>query len=118
MTDLRTKVLHGLSWNFIARFGTQFAQLASGIVLARLLTPSEFGVIGMLFVFTGFAQILSDSGLNSALIYHQEVTEAHRSTAFWVQCAIGASLTVIFVLCAPLLARFYHLSTLAPLTRL
>jgi PST family polysaccharide transporter len=118
MTDLRAKVLHGLSWNFVARFGTQFAQLASGIVLARLLTPSEFGVIGMLFVFTGFAQILSDSGLNAALIYHQEVTEAHRSTAFWVQCAIGASLTVIFVLGAPLLARFYHLSTLAPLTRL
>jgi PST family polysaccharide transporter len=98
--------------------GSQGFQLAFSIVLARLLTPREFGAIGMLIVFTGFAQILSDSGLSAALIQNQQVTEEHCSTAFWLQLAIGACLTGLFFFGAPLIADFYALPILAPLTRL
>jgi PST family polysaccharide transporter len=102
----------------LGRFGTQLFQVCFSIALARLLTPAEFGAIGMLFVFTGFAQVLSDSGLSSALIYNQKITEAHRSTAFWLQMAIGACLTLLFYFIAPAIARFYDLQILDPLTRL
>ena len=93
---LRQQVFHSLSWNFPSRLGSQFFQLAFSIALARLLSPSEFGVIGMLLVFTGFAQALADGGLSSALIYRQDATEAHRSTAFWMQTAAGATLSLLF----------------------
>jgi len=118
IVNFRKTVVHSLSWNVLGRVSSQFFQLVFSIVLARLLTPSEFGAIGMLIVFTGFAQVLSDSGLGAALIYNQELTEAHRSTAFWLQLTVGVCLTGLFFLGAPMIAGFYALPILAPLTRL
>jgi PST family polysaccharide transporter len=118
MTSLRKTVVHSLSWNFVGRIGAQIFQLGFSIALTRLLAPKEFGAIGMLLVFTGFAQILCDSGLSSALIYNQTITEAHRSTAFWLQGAVSLLLTVAFFLSAPAIAHFYELPVLVPLTRL
>ncbi len=116
--NLRDKVVHSASWNLVGRIGTQFVQTGFSIVLARLLTPNEFGAIGMLAVFTGFAQVLADSGLGAALIYKQDITEAHRSTVFWLQVAISIPLTASFYFSAPAIAGFYNLSVLGPLTRL
>ena len=115
--NFRKTVVHSLSLNVLGRVGSQFFQLVFSVVLARLLTPSEFGAIGMLIVFTGFAQILSDSGLGSALIYNQDLTEAHCSTAFWLQLAVGVCLTGIFFFGARIIAGFYALPILEPLTR-
>jgi O-antigen/teichoic acid export membrane protein len=116
--SLRHQVIHGLSWSFAARFGSQLSQLIVSIILARMLTPNAFGVIGMLLVFTGFAQCLVDFGLGSALIYHQNITEAHRSSAFWLQLAAGIFLFITFYSAAPLIAAFYSLPLLTPLARL
>ena len=116
--SLRETGLHGLSWAFASRVGGQAFQLAFSIVLARLLTPEEFGIIGMLLVFTGFAQTLADFGLSSALIQNQAVAEIHRSTAFWLQSAAGLVLCVVFFVGAPYVAQFYSTPVLEPLTRL
>ncbi|MDE2111707.1 MAG: MOP flippase family protein [Alphaproteobacteria bacterium] len=116
--NLRNQVIHGLSWSFIARFGSQLCQLVVSITLARMLTPNEFGIIGMLLVFTGFAQSFSDFGLGSALIYYQNVTEVHRSSAFWLQLGVGVFLTVLFYVLAPFIADFYSLPILTRLARL
>jgi len=115
---LRQNVLRGLSWSFASRLGSQFFQLAFSIALARLLGPREFGLIGMLLVFTGFAQALADGGLCSALIYRQDISEVHRSTAFWIQTGAGALLSVLFFLGAPFIAAFYNAPALDPLSRL
>ena len=115
---LRQQVFHGLSWNFVSRLGSQFFQLAFSIVLARLLSPREFGVIGMLLVFTGFAQALADGGLSSALIYRQDGNDAQRCTVFWIQVAAGALLSLLFYCGAGLIAAFYDLDILKPLSRL
>jgi PST family polysaccharide transporter len=115
---LRQKVFHSLSWNFTSRIAGQFFQVAFSIVLARLLAPSEFGVIGMLLVFTGFAQALADGGLNSALIYRQDATEIHQSTVFWMQVAAGALLSLIFYGGASFIADFYGFPILKPLSQL
>jgi len=116
--NLRQQVFHGLSWNFVSRLGSQFFQLAFSIVLARLLTPQEFGIIGMLLVFTGFAQALADGGLSSALIYRQDDNEAQRSTVFWIQVATGTILSLVFYCGAGLIANFYGLGILKPMSRL
>ena len=115
---LRQQVFHGLSWNFVSRLGSQFFQLAFSIALARLLTPQEFGVIGMLLVFTGFAQALADGGLSSALIYRQGESEAQRCTVFWIQTLAGAGLSLLFYCGAGVIAAFYGLDILKPLARL
>lgn len=115
---LRQQVLHGVSWNFAARLGSQFFQVAFSIALARLLSPGEFGVIGMLLVFTGFAQALADGGLSSALIYRQNIDDMHRSTVFWLQVATGTCLSLIFYCGASTIAEFYHLPLLKPLSQL
>lgn len=115
---LRQQVLHGLSWNFISRLGSQFFQLAFSIALARLLSPREFGVIGMLLVFTGFAQALADGGLSSALIYRQDDSDAQSSTVFWLQTGVGAVLSLLFYCAAGFIAAFYNLPILQPLSRL
>ena len=81
---LRQQVIHGLSWNFASRLGSQLFQLGFSIILARLLTPREFGIIGMLIVFTGFAQALADGGLSSALIHRQDVADIAGTTHFTV----------------------------------
>lgn len=115
---LRQQVFHGLSWNFVSRLGSQFFQLAFSIALARLLTPQEFGVIGMLLVFAGFAQALADGGLSSALIYRQDGSEVQRCTVFWIQTLAGAVLSLVFYGAAGAIAAFYGLAILKPLAQL
>jgi O-antigen/teichoic acid export membrane protein len=114
---LRQHVLQGLSWSFISRLGSQLFQLVFSIALARLLSPVEFGLIGMLLAFTGFAQALADGGLCSALIYHRDISEVHKSTAFWTQVAAGAALSLLFYLGAPWIAEFYNAPLLYDLSR-
>jgi O-antigen/teichoic acid export membrane protein len=115
---LRQQVIHGLSWNFVSRLGSQLFQSAFSIVLARLLSPREFGIVGMLLVFTGFAQALADGGLSSALIHRQDATNVHRSTVFWMQLCAGTILSAVFFLSAPAIAAFYGIPALKPLSRM
>ena len=116
--SFKGRVIRGLSWSFAGRFGSQFCQLVISIVLARILSPNEFGVVGMLLVFTGFAQTFVDGGLGSALVYHREIEEAHRSSAFWLQLGIGCLLCGGFFLIAPAIASFYGQPVLTGLARL
>src|SRR5580700_375407 len=107
--SLREKVVHGLLWSLASRVGGQAFQFAFGVVLARLLSPNEFGTIGMLLVFTGFAQALADCGLSAALIQIQVVTERDCSTVFWLQFAIALCLCGLLWVSAPAIAAFYAL---------
>jgi len=114
----KTKILRGLSWTLVSRIGVQLFQFAFGVALARTLSPAEFGVFGMLIAFTGFAQVLSEGGLNAAIIHKQDVTEVVGSTAFWLQVFFGLAMSVIFFIGAPVLAHFYETPTLTSLTQL
>jgi O-antigen/teichoic acid export membrane protein len=112
------KVIKGIAWSFASRAGSQLLQLGFLVVLARLVDPDEFGTIGMLVVFTGFAQALAVGGLNAALIHIQDATERHYSTAFWIQIALGVGFSALFFFASPLIAWFYSIPDLEPLTRL
>lgn len=87
------------------RQGIQFLTLA---LLARMLAPSDFGMIAMLSLITGVATVLVDGGLSVALIQRQEVTRADEATLFYFNVSIGLLLTLLIVICAPWIAAFYR----------
>lgn len=89
-----------------------------GVILARLLTPGAYGLVGMVLVFSGFANIFTDLGFGAALIQKKDVTEAHCSTVFWLNVISGAIMMLLFMAAAPLLGWFYDQPALVPLTLL
>lgn len=115
--SLKERVANGLSWSVASRISSQAFQFVFQITLARLLSPNEFGTVGMLLVLIGFAQTVADFGLSSALIYEQEVSDVKFSTVFWLQVIAAAHISVLFYFAAPLIAGFYAAPILDPLTR-
>lgn len=97
----------------VIRFGIRFA---STIVLARLLAPSDFGLLAMVVTFTRFVTEFKDLGLPLATIQRRELTERQISTMFWINTAFGAAATLLIVACAPLVARFYRQPELTEIT--
>jgi len=118
MTEFRQKTIAGITWNMTSQVGKQVISLIIGIILARLLSPREFGLIAMVTVMTGFAAIFAEMGLSAALIQKQDVRQDHLSSVFWVNLAGGLLLMLIFIAGAPLVAGFYHEPLLIPLTML
>ncbi len=108
MKDLKEKTIRGgyariaaLAANFILRIG-------SVMVLARLLEPRDFGLLGMVTAFTGVLSLFRDFGLSAAAIQLPSVSEEQSSTLWWVNLVTGAVLTVMTAAGAPIVARFYH----------
>jgi len=116
MNNLRQRTLMGLGWNGAARLLGQLLQLAATVILARLLSPKEYGLLGMVLVFTGFASFVADMGLGASIIQRSTVTERHLNSVFWLNVATGLALTAVFALAAPLIARFYQEPQLRLLT--
>lgn len=116
--SLKHKTLHGTLWSAVERFSVQGIAFVVMIVMARMLTPEDYGLVGMLTIFIAISQSLIDSGFSQALIRKQNRTETDNSTVFYFNIAVGAVLYLVLFLCAPLIARFYDQPILVPLTRL
>lgn len=116
--SLRKQAVAGMIWSYSQQFGSQLLSFGVSIVLARLLLPEEFGLIGMLAIFIGIGNALFEGGLTSSLIRTKEVTAVDYSTVF-IFNLIG-SIIIYFVLyiSAPLIADFYHQPTLTSITRI
>jgi O-antigen/teichoic acid export membrane protein len=108
VTDLKRKsVVGGVA--AVSAQGAKFVvQTATTVVLARLLSPEDFGLQGMVVVVTGFLGLFRDAGLGMATIQRLEVTHQQTSTLFWINIAVGAILTTLCAALAPLLVAFYH----------
>lgn len=106
--SLRKKTISSFKWTSLNQFLAQGFNLIFGIIMARLLMPSDFGLVAMVTVFTGFLNLFIDSGLGSALIYSRDITEGDKSSMFWTNVGIGAMLSLLLVLSAPLIAEFYN----------
>lgn len=113
--SLKKKTIHGLAWAFTSQIGKQGSQFVITAILARLLSPSDFGLLGMATVFTNFAMIFGELGVSSALIQKQDADERHLSSAFWLNIMAGIGLTLIFILLSPLIAKFYNRPELKPM---
>lgn len=108
MKDLKEKTIRGGLARLTAQ-GANFAlRTVSLMVLARLLDPRDFGLVGMVTVFTGVLNIFRDFGLSSAVIQRANVTEEQVSTLFWINLLVGVLLGVLAVGMVPAIAVFYH----------
>lgn len=115
--NLKSKVKNGLKWTFMDQILSQIIFLVFSIFLARMLTPSMFGVVGMITIFSNFAVLFIDLGFSAALIQKKEVTAAHFSSVFWLNLGIGFLMYAAFYLSAPLISRFYNQPYLIVLIR-
>lgn len=115
-TSLKDKAVKGALWTGLEKLFRQIAQFAIGIVLARLLQPEDYGVIGMLTVFLAIAQTFTDSGMGSALIQKQDKTEKDYCTVFYFNVIVAIILYIVISLCSPLIADFYHMPILEEVT--
>lgn len=114
---LKHKTLRGTVWSSIERFSVQGIMFVVMIIMARILTPTDYGLVGMLTIFIAISQTLVDSGFSNALIRKQDRTETDNSTVFYFNIAVAALLYLILALCAPLIADFYNEPQLTELTR-
>ena len=113
--DLRGAVMNGLLWKVISIGVKQGSRVVVGIVLARLLTPDDYGLAALVLVFSSLIYIFSDLSLGAALVQRTTLTERDRSTVFWVSVGAGAVCTVIGIAVAGLVADFYREPAVKPL---
>jgi O-antigen/teichoic acid export membrane protein len=107
VSDYKNRVVNAVAISGGSRLVIQLISLGYTITLARLLAPDDFGLIAMVVVFTGFADLLADVGLGSALIQKKDVTEVHYSTVFWTNLGLGFFFTGLVFISSDWIAAFY-----------
>jgi O-antigen/teichoic acid export membrane protein len=108
MQDLKGKTIRGALVRLFALAAGFLLRLGSLMVLARLLSPKDFGLVGMVTAFTGVLGLFRDFGLSSAAIQRVTVSEEQISTLFWINMSLGALLVLVTLAMAPAIAAFYH----------
>lgn len=105
-------------WSLVERFSSQVVGFLIGIVLARLLDPHDFGIVGMMTIFLSISNVFIDSGFGNALIRKQNRTEQDLSTAFYFNVILGAVVYAILWIISPLIASFFREPLLAILVKI
>src|SRR5438094_5625524 len=117
-SDLRGRSVRGGVLSVVAQVAQVLVQSISTVVLARLLTPTDFGLVAMVTAVTAMAAGFADLGLTEATIQRKEISHAQVSTLFWINVAIGLALTLVMAALGPVLARFYGDPRLKAITAL
>lgn len=117
MQDLTSKTQKGLKWSAIERFLTQGSQLAITLILARLLGPTVFGLVGMLAVFIAISNVFVDSGFSSALIRKTDRSDNDLITAFYYNILMSIFCYLVLYCSAPYVAKFFQQTQLQTLLR-
>lgn len=117
MATERKGVLSNFLWRFAERCGAQLVTFIVSIVLARLLTPDDYGTIALVTVFTTIMQVFVDSGLGTALIQKKDADDLDFSSVFYFNFAVCIILYMIMFFSAPLIASFYNMPELTPVVR-
>lgn len=115
--SVKSQLLHGVIWNFIEKLLIRGVSFVIGIILARLLSPSDYGLIGMLAVFIAISNVFIEGGLAKALIQRKDCHDIDYSTAFVANVGMSICIYLILFFCSPFIANFYHEPILTDLTR-
>jgi O-antigen/teichoic acid export membrane protein len=114
---LKEKTAKGLFWGGISNGVQQLVGAVFGIAIARILSPSDYGLVGMLAIFTAIANTILDSGFTAALTNKKEIKHEDYNAVFWFGVIVGIVMYVVLFLCAPLISTFYGKPELTPLAR-
>ena len=115
---LKQKTTMGLFWSGVERFSNQGVSFLFSIILARILAPSDYGIVAMIAIFFAVAQSFVDSGFSNALVRKPDRTEKDLATCFYFNIAVGAAAYILLFTIAPLVADFYNQSILSPIIRI
>lgn len=107
LADLKRKSIRGGTVTMLSQGISIAIQLTSTVILARLLSPNDYGVIAMVMAVTALAGLFRDIGLSSAAIQKKDLTRAQQSNLFWLNVAMGTLLTILVGTASPLVAWFY-----------
>nr|WP_314474189.1 lipopolysaccharide biosynthesis protein [uncultured Prevotella sp.] len=119
VTDsLKQKTTKGLFWSSVERFSNQGVSFIFSIILARILAPSDFGIIAMIGIFFAVAQSFVDSGFSNALVRKTDRREEDLSTCFYFNIGVGIVAYIVLFLIAPFIADFYNQPILSPIIRI
>lgn len=106
--SLKKKAIHGLKWSLIDSVSLRSITFVIGIILARLLTPKDFGVIGMITIIIALSNTLTTSGFGSALIRKRDCNKEDFSTVFWYNLGVGTALYFLMFLLADSISSFFQ----------
>ena len=111
------KAIRALAWSAVDRTSQQLVQLLVGILLARLLAPGDFGLMGIIMLFAGVSYTLLEGGLGQAVAKEHEKAHLYYSSVWYVHMALSALLYIVFFLLAPVIADFFQQDNLIPIIR-
>ena len=116
--SLKTQTVKGVWWSLLEKYSSQGVSFLITLVMARILTPGEYGLIGMLAIFMALGQVFIDGGFANALIQKENRTETDYSTVFWINVSIGVLSYLILLVSAPAIASFYNQDILIPIIKI
>ena len=117
MESLKDKTIKGVGWSAIDNVLQMGVTFLVSIVLARLLTPDDYGLIGIIGIFTAVCNTLVNAGFTTALIRKKDATDDDYNTVFLANLAIGLILYILIYVCSPLISNFFNRAELTDLTR-
>lgn len=115
--NIKNKMAGTLAWTAVDRFGQQLIQFAVGIILARLLAPSEYTLIALVMIFITLSNTLVDGGFGYSLVRKKEITDRETNTVFFFNIIVSVTLYLLLYFSAPFIASFYQQPELVPVAR-
>ncbi len=115
--SLKEKTLSGLVWQLAEKFGAQIVSFAVSLVLAQLLTPEDYGLVGLVTVFITIALVFAQSGMGQALVQKKDADEKDFATVFYYSLAFSALIYIVLFATADVIAAFYENPEFAPMIR-
>lgn len=115
--SLTKKTVHGVAWNSLDRIANYGITFLVSIILARLLSPEDYGLIGLINIFIVIFNTILDGGLSTALIRKEKVNDTEFNTVFYTNLGVSILLTLILIVCAPWISSFFKRLELIPLLR-
>ncbi|MEB3215438.1 MAG: MOP flippase family protein [Nostocales cyanobacterium 94392] len=116
--SLKKQATSGIKWSSVSQIGRQVMQFATTAILARLLSPADFGLLGMATIVIGFVELFKDLGTSAAVIQRKNLSESLVHSIFWINLAFGILGTIILFITSPLVANFYEEPRVAPVLML
>lgn len=117
MESLKEKTAKGILWGGMNNFIQQALGLCFGIMMGRLLSPDDYGMIAMITIFPQIAITLQNSGFTVALTNIKQPGHREYNSVFWFNVIVGTAMYALLFFCAPLIADYYHTDKLVPLCR-
>ena len=117
-SSIDRKADSGFRWNSISLIYSALIKILMTTIFARLFTPGEYGLMGLILIIIGFGRLFSDIGVAGAVIHYQKVSQKQLSTLYWLSFLVGFLIFLILILISPLISIFYSEPELTPLIRI